>query len=209
MSIRRTRLALTRGSLASVLAVPNLGNRLSSLKGHRPNIYLIKTRILCKLVWVGVARPSAAALGARRITLTWPLTLTVLRTPCIFSPRLAYTSYALRAPRPFLLTAAGRGEDASVSAAKRDEVGEILAHATTRVEDRPCIRKPRHDRLCVLGLVRDAPLMTPRGSTSSMHDRAVSDEAPQRHMSQLPVALDGACCEPVKAMSACIGYFSP
>ena len=34
-------------------------------------------------VWAGAARPPATALGARRIKLTWPLTLTVWRAPCI------------------------------------------------------------------------------------------------------------------------------
>ena len=43
----------------------------------------IKTQVLRKLVLAGAARLPATALGARRIKLTWPLTLTVWRASCI------------------------------------------------------------------------------------------------------------------------------
>ena len=81
-----------------------------------------------------------------------------------------------------------------------DEVGEVLAHATTRVKDE---RHASADlAVCgglrvLLDLVLDALVDDAmRVDVGVMHDvELASDEVPHRHMSQLPVTLDGACRE--------------
>ena len=100
-----------------------------------------------------------------------------------------------------LVVVAGRGGGAEnafgpLAGQAVDEVGEVLAHATTRVEDKrhASANLAVRDGLCVLlGLVHDASVDDAmRVDVGVMHDvELASDEVPHRHVSQLPVTLDG------------------